>query len=307
MTVDRDGGAGRGHRAAGAGDRRSAPGVARTLAARRHPHHPAPPVAEEPLAGVPAAPLVGCVARPGRRLRLRSGWPCSRSARASAAVYFVNDVADAERDRRHPSKRNRPVASGALPAQHAVVLAVLAAVLAVGAGAVIREPLLAGCVLAYLCLSFLYSFRLKHVPYVGDADRGVRVLAAGAGRCGGHARPPVGLVPAGLQPGCPRGGGRQAVHRADRPGRRRRAAPAGDALVPAAACCGWPRSSSGVAACWPPHLVWASSERTGVRPWHLASALPLAIALIRFGVLTARGTIRPGGGPDHPGPGHAVL
>jgi decaprenyl-phosphate phosphoribosyltransferase len=34
---------------------------------------------------------------------------------ASAAVYFVNDVADVERDRRHPVKRNRPIASGALP------------------------------------------------------------------------------------------------------------------------------------------------------------------------------------------------
>ena len=46
---------------------------------------------------------------------------------ASAAVYFVNDVVDVERDRRHPVKRNRPIASGALPEQHAVVLAVLAA------------------------------------------------------------------------------------------------------------------------------------------------------------------------------------
>ena len=42
---------------------------------------------------------------------------------ASAAVYFVNDVVDVERDRRHPVKRNRPIASGALPERHAVVLA----------------------------------------------------------------------------------------------------------------------------------------------------------------------------------------
>jgi decaprenyl-phosphate phosphoribosyltransferase len=41
------------------------------------------------------------------------------------------------------------------------------------------------------------------------------------------------------------------------------------------------------------YLMWAFSERTGVRPWQLASALPLAAALVRFGVLTARRTVRP--------------
>jgi decaprenyl-phosphate phosphoribosyltransferase len=60
---------------------------------------------------------------------------------ASAAVSFVNDVADVERDRRHRVKRNRPIALGALPEQHAIVLAVLSALFAVGAGVVIREPL----------------------------------------------------------------------------------------------------------------------------------------------------------------------
>src|SRR5262252_8914301 len=47
---------------------------------------------------------------------------------ASSAVYLVNDVVDAERDRGHPYKKSRPVASGRLPALHAVVLAVLASV-----------------------------------------------------------------------------------------------------------------------------------------------------------------------------------
>jgi 4-hydroxybenzoate polyprenyltransferase len=58
------------------------------------------------------------------------------------AVYLVNDVVDVERDRRHPVKRNRPIASGALPGRHAIVLAALATALAVGAGVAIREPLL---------------------------------------------------------------------------------------------------------------------------------------------------------------------
>jgi hypothetical protein len=39
--------------------------------------------------------------------------------------------------------------------------------------------------------------------------------------------------------------------------------------------------------------MWALSEGHAARPWHLASALPLAAALVRFGVLTARRSVRP--------------
>ena len=41
------------------------------------------------------------------------------------------------------------------------------------------------------------------------------------------------------------------------------------------------------------YLMWAASETTTARPWDLLSALPLAAALARFGVLTARHTGRP--------------
>ena len=46
---------------------------------------------------------------------------------ASVAVYFINDVADADRDRSHPRKRHRPVAAGDLPKSHAVALGVVCA------------------------------------------------------------------------------------------------------------------------------------------------------------------------------------
>ena len=85
---------------------------------------------------------------------------------ASAAVYLVNDVVDAERDRRHPVKRHRPIASGALPGAHAVALAVLAACCALAIGAAIGVPLLMAAAAGYLCSSFLYSAGLKHVPFV---------------------------------------------------------------------------------------------------------------------------------------------
>jgi len=69
---------------------------------------------------------------------------------ASVAVYFINDVVDAERDRRHPRKRYRPVAAGDLPKSHAVVIGVISAVLGLAAGVVVSVPLLTAAVGAYL-------------------------------------------------------------------------------------------------------------------------------------------------------------
>jgi decaprenyl-phosphate phosphoribosyltransferase len=84
----------------------------------------------------------------------------------SSAVYLVNDIVDAERDRAHPYKRLRPVASGQLPASNAVVLAVVLVIIALGSGLLIGEPTLVAVVAAYLVISLLYSAGLKHLPVV---------------------------------------------------------------------------------------------------------------------------------------------
>ena len=52
---------------------------------------------------------------------------------AASAIYLINDLKDIEEDRAHPRKRHRPLASGAMVATEAVVLALL---LVVGAGVV---------------------------------------------------------------------------------------------------------------------------------------------------------------------------
>ena len=41
------------------------------------------------------------------------------------------------------------------------------------------------------------------------------------------------------------------------------------------------------------YLMWALSGQHGARAWQVASVLPLAAAVVRFGVLTARRTVRP--------------
>lgn len=90
----------------------------------------------------------------------------------SGLVYIVNDVNDRDRDRLHPVKRHRPVASGAVPVWLAwAFAAVLAApLLALMAG----DPSLWWPMAGYAALNVAYSRGLKHLALV-DA----MVVAAG--------------------------------------------------------------------------------------------------------------------------------
>lgn len=83
----------------------------------------------------------------------------------SSAVYLINDVIDVDKDRAHPMKRFRPIASGVLPVRLAKIVA---AVMAAGvlAGGFFLDPLFALVCALYLALNAAYSFRLKHVPFV---------------------------------------------------------------------------------------------------------------------------------------------
>jgi len=80
----------------------------------------------------------------------------------SGAVYAANDILDVEEDRKHPTKRLRPVASGEIPVGIAVVYAALLGLLGLAiAFSVNFEVGLAG--LAYMVLQALYTPILKHV------------------------------------------------------------------------------------------------------------------------------------------------
>lgn len=80
----------------------------------------------------------------------------------SSAAYLINDFLDLERDRLHPEKRNRPMASGAL--RPAVGLAAAAVLLAVGLAAAAKlSASFALVAVAYTLLIFAYSLVLKRV------------------------------------------------------------------------------------------------------------------------------------------------
>ena len=80
----------------------------------------------------------------------------------AGVVYLVNDLADLERDRLHPSKRTRPLASGALSPAVARAAAALLFAFAVAAAWSLGPGFLL-CALAYPALGLAYSLALKHV------------------------------------------------------------------------------------------------------------------------------------------------
>lgn len=100
---------------------------------------------------------------------------------AASATYCLNDVLDADADARHPTKRNRPVASGRVTPVQAIMVAT---VLAAAAIAVSWPGSLRWVVMGYLALSLAYSTSLKHQPVLELAlvSGGflLRALAGGA-------------------------------------------------------------------------------------------------------------------------------
>jgi len=81
---------------------------------------------------------------------------------AVSGAYLANDVLDVERDRLHPDKRNRPVASGRLSTSDATAWA--AVLLAVGLGGCFMiGPRFGTTAAAYVALTLLYSLLLKQV------------------------------------------------------------------------------------------------------------------------------------------------
>jgi 4-hydroxybenzoate polyprenyltransferase len=91
----------------------------------------------------------------------------------SGTVYLINDLADIERDRQHPTKRLRPLASGQLSRSVAIAAAILIPAVVLPLGFVLDVAF--GLILTgYLVLQIAYSFWLKNVVIID-----VMVIAAG--------------------------------------------------------------------------------------------------------------------------------
>ncbi len=82
---------------------------------------------------------------------------------AAAGIYLVNDVLDAEADRAHPTKRDRPIAAGVVPGPVAGAVAAVLLAAALAASLLASAQLLI-VIAVYIGVQLAYCASLKHQP-----------------------------------------------------------------------------------------------------------------------------------------------
>ena len=91
----------------------------------------------------------------------------------SGTVYLINDLVDIEKDRQHPTKKNRPIPSGKVPVSAAIIAAIVLLVISLPLSFLLN-PIFGLITTSYLLLQIAYSFVLKNIVIVD-----VLALAAG--------------------------------------------------------------------------------------------------------------------------------
>ncbi|MEW9093878.1 MAG: decaprenyl-phosphate phosphoribosyltransferase [Clostridiaceae bacterium] len=82
----------------------------------------------------------------------------------SSTVYIINDLVDIEKDRLHPQKKYRPLASGEISKMTAIILAII---LLISVICLSYDNLsLLSILIGYLVLNIFYSFKLKNVVII---------------------------------------------------------------------------------------------------------------------------------------------
>ncbi len=91
----------------------------------------------------------------------------------SSSVYIINDTIDRDKDRQHPKKCKRPIASGAITVPKAMTLLVVMLVLEFSWAYKLN---VAFCVIAmiYFLINIVYSLKLKQIPIID-----IMVIATG--------------------------------------------------------------------------------------------------------------------------------
>ena len=102
---------------------------------------------------------------------------------AASGTYFLNDALDAEADREHPTKRNRPIAAGHISRGLAITMFLILVAIAIGICVPISGGELALVIAGYVAVTTSYTLWLKSEPVVdlGMVAAGfvIRAIAGG--------------------------------------------------------------------------------------------------------------------------------
>ncbi len=81
----------------------------------------------------------------------------------ASSIYIINDYVDIESDKNHPTKKNRPLASGAISKSNALTLLFLMLVTDIALMVFFYNPYFISVITAYFIINLAYSFKLKHI------------------------------------------------------------------------------------------------------------------------------------------------
>lgn len=84
---------------------------------------------------------------------------------AASTVYLINDIIDVDKDRSHPTKRLRPIASGKVSIRHARITAFIISTLSVALSFML-DICFGWVVVAYLIFNLVYSLILKNAVII---------------------------------------------------------------------------------------------------------------------------------------------
>ncbi|MDI6786543.1 MAG: decaprenyl-phosphate phosphoribosyltransferase [bacterium] len=84
---------------------------------------------------------------------------------AASSIYIFNDYYDIEEDKKHPTKKNRPLVSGKIPKASAIHLMLILLVYSLIIAYFISIKIFL-LILFYISLNIWYTIRLRHVPVI---------------------------------------------------------------------------------------------------------------------------------------------
>lgn len=81
----------------------------------------------------------------------------------ASSIYIINDYVDIEKDKKHPEKRNRPLASGIIPKNNALILFTLLLIISIILCFFLATIKVGMLVAIYFFMNIAYSFKLKQI------------------------------------------------------------------------------------------------------------------------------------------------